>query len=283
VKSRRGVTGRLWPDLIGSPVIVGAPLERGTAAVQPGGEAFRFPGTLRTAVLVIHGWSGSPYETRPLGEALADRGFPVLGLRLPGHGTDPREMHAYRRGDWLGAAREALNELIDEGHRVVIFGQSMGGLIAMTLAMEMVGRPELVGIATMGAPVWIIGPHTRALGHIRRVWPPGQPIIDIQDPTHRGTIVNYRAVHLQSVTDLLYFSGWVRRRLGQIKQPILIGQGRLDRVVLPANGKIIYDRVGSEDRTLHYYERSGHIVPLDYDAPEAFAHIADFALRVGRD
>ena len=40
-------------------------------------------------VLLLHGMSDSPYSLRALGEGLNDRGFRVVGLRLPGHGTAP--------------------------------------------------------------------------------------------------------------------------------------------------------------------------------------------------
>ncbi|MGE5153355.1 MAG: alpha/beta hydrolase, partial [Bdellovibrio bacteriovorus] len=40
-------------------------------------------------VLLLHGMSDGPYSLRALGEALAKRGYRVLGLRMPGHGTAP--------------------------------------------------------------------------------------------------------------------------------------------------------------------------------------------------
>ena len=46
----------------------------------------------RAAVLLLHGFTGSPWEVRPLGESLAARGFHVLAPQLPGHGTTPEAM-----------------------------------------------------------------------------------------------------------------------------------------------------------------------------------------------
>ena len=40
-------------------------------------------------VLLLHGLTDSPYSLRALGEALHAKGYQVLGLRLPGHGTAP--------------------------------------------------------------------------------------------------------------------------------------------------------------------------------------------------
>jgi hypothetical protein len=42
-------------------------------------------------VLLLHGMTDSPYSLRALGDALNRRGYWVLGLRLPGHGTVPQD------------------------------------------------------------------------------------------------------------------------------------------------------------------------------------------------
>ena len=40
------------------------------------------------AVLLMHGFTGSPAHMRKLGEALHARGFAVRGILLPGHGGE---------------------------------------------------------------------------------------------------------------------------------------------------------------------------------------------------
>ena len=39
--------------------------------------------------LLIHGLTDSPYSLRRAAQILNDRGFTVVGIRLPGHGTTP--------------------------------------------------------------------------------------------------------------------------------------------------------------------------------------------------
>ena len=41
------------------------------------------------AVLCLHGLTGTPYEVRPLGEALARAGIRAVGPALPGHNETP--------------------------------------------------------------------------------------------------------------------------------------------------------------------------------------------------
>ena len=52
---------------------------------------FYFKGN-NTGVLLIHGFTGTPYEMRFLGEFLRDKGCTVRGILLKGHGTTLKDM-----------------------------------------------------------------------------------------------------------------------------------------------------------------------------------------------
>jgi hypothetical protein len=47
------------------------------------------PDRPRGGAVLLHGLSDSPYSVRALAELLYVRGYWVVGLRLPGHGTAP--------------------------------------------------------------------------------------------------------------------------------------------------------------------------------------------------
>src|SRR5207247_2364206 len=66
-------------------------------------DAFSLPGSRPLGCLLVHGFTGTPEEMRPLGEALAARGFPVYGVRLAGHGTDVAEPARTRWTDWFAS------------------------------------------------------------------------------------------------------------------------------------------------------------------------------------
>jgi hypothetical protein len=62
-------------------------------------------------VLLLHGMSDSPYSLRALGEALHARGYHVVGLRLPGHGTSPAGLRTVSVPDMAAAVRLAMDHL----------------------------------------------------------------------------------------------------------------------------------------------------------------------------
>jgi alpha-beta hydrolase superfamily lysophospholipase len=96
-------------------------------AVQPKG-----------AVLLLHGLTDSPYSMRALAAVFAARGWYVVGLRLPGHGTAPVALTRVTWQDWAAATRLAAKHLRTKtGPDVplVIVGYSTGAALAVEYAL----------------------------------------------------------------------------------------------------------------------------------------------------
>jgi carboxylesterase len=64
----------------------------------PRGEPFFYKGGT-TGCLLVHGFTGTPDEMRPLGKHLSDNGFTALGIRLFAHSTKPADMTRARWQD----------------------------------------------------------------------------------------------------------------------------------------------------------------------------------------
>ena len=122
--------------------------------VMPGAEAWSASGhgeRAQVSLLLVHGFTGNPCSMKPLGEALASRGFGVEVIRLPGHGTDWRDMRSTRYADWRAHAEKALLTLAGSGARVVLVGLSMGATLALDLGSAHSDR--VAGIVSINAAV----------------------------------------------------------------------------------------------------------------------------------
>ena len=64
-------------------------------------QSFYFEGTNGKAVLLVHGWTSTPYELRRLGKYLNENGYTVYAPQLKGHGTIPKDLEQVRWTDWL--------------------------------------------------------------------------------------------------------------------------------------------------------------------------------------
>lgn len=95
-------------------------------------------------VLLLHGLGGTPAWMRPWGEYLADHGYRISVPRLPGHGTTWQQLGSTRWTDWYACADQALTELTRCCDAVAVAGLSMGGALALRLALERPGEVSAI-------------------------------------------------------------------------------------------------------------------------------------------
>lgn len=252
-----------------------------------GAEPLSSPGTGERGeigVVLVHGFTGNPIATRPLGQRLASEGYSVEVLLLPGHGTSHRDLGRTRYGDWFGAVQRAVEHLRRTCPTIVVVGHSMGGTLALDLASR---RAHLVdGLA-------VINPQVRdpeqALARVARVlqyvvpYVPrdlaGLPTDDICKPGVREG--SYPVVSARAAQSLVAELPRIRAQLAELHQPLLAVWSTRDHTVPPRNTATLLELVGSEDvRTLEL-ERSYHCPMLDYDAERLEQAVTDFVGEVG--
>lgn len=92
----------------------------------------------RGGVLLLHGMSDSPYSLRTLGKALRQKGYWVVGMRMPGHGTAPSGLRYISRHDMASAVRIGMSHLDKKvnGKPVHIIGYSTGAPLSLEFALD---------------------------------------------------------------------------------------------------------------------------------------------------
>jgi len=96
-------------------------------------------GTPRGAVVLLHGLTDSPYSLRHIAGLYRDRGFVVVAIRMPGHGTVPSGLTHVAWEDWSEATRLAVREArrrVAAPLPLHIVGFSNGGALAMKYALD---------------------------------------------------------------------------------------------------------------------------------------------------
>ena len=97
------------------------------------------PDKIRAGALLLHGLTDSPYSLRRVAEVLRARGFYVLGLRLPGHGTIPGALTQVKWEDWVAASRigaRHVRDRIGPDLPFVLAGYSNGGGLSVKYALD---------------------------------------------------------------------------------------------------------------------------------------------------
>ncbi|MFP6640562.1 MAG: alpha/beta fold hydrolase [Myxococcota bacterium] len=226
------------------------------------------------AALCVHGLTGTPYEVRPLAEALVQRGIRARGPVLPGHDSTPEELARTSFVQWVEAVEAEFRRLRSEHAQVFLVGLSLGGL----LCLELASREPVDALAVVGTPLALRKPIPQLVGVFKRFLKmlDKSQGSDIRDPAARERQPGYKRMPLDSVHELVRLQRKVRPALQAIRAPTLVAHGRLDRTANPADAGRIYRSLGSREKELYYCEASGHVVTVDWDG-EALAHrVADF-------
>jgi alpha-beta hydrolase superfamily lysophospholipase len=135
-----------------------------TFVLQPEGEPIG-------GVLLLHGLTDSPYSLRSIGQALVARGYRVVGLRLPGHGTAPSGLLTFEVEDLQAATKLAMRDLratLGPARPIHMVGYSNGAALAVSYALDAREHRELprpAGLVLISPAIGIT--RLAAIGRIR--------------------------------------------------------------------------------------------------------------------
>jgi carboxylesterase len=226
------------------------------------------------AVLLIHGFTGTPYEMRFLGEALAARGLRAVGPLLPGHGADAAALNRTTARDWLAAVERARAAVAP----VAIVGLSLGGLLALELARA---HPELEALCVLGTPLWL--PRTtvllaRTAARVARAVPKlgGS---DIRDRGVKASFPSLAQFPLAALGSLIDFMPAVRARVPEITVPALVMHAERDHVAPFGCALELHDRLGAADKRFVALAQSFHIITVDVERDRVAREVGDFIMK----
>ena len=212
-------------------------------------------------VLLIHGFTGSPAEMRPMGRYLHDRGLTVSAPLLPGHGTKVEDLNEVSWHEWTAAVEQALADLQGRCPHAFVAGLSMGGLLTLYLASR---HPELPGITTYAAALDI--------SEWRR---PFAPVLKLvvktvskeeehwADPQAEELLWSYDAWPVGGTLELFRLRDHVQESLPRITCPALIMYSTADSSVTPMAADMVMESIASEDKEVVRMDECGHVMTVD--------------------
>ncbi|SDQ33420.1 carboxylesterase [Quadrisphaera sp. DSM 44207] len=244
--------------------------------VLPGAEPFSADGGDR-AVLLCHGFTGSPQGLRPWAQDLADAGLTVRLPRLPGHGTTWQEMARTGWDDWVAAVAAELAALRARGCTTVVGGLSMGGALALRLAADHPG--DVAGLVLVNPSVRQGARERLAVPVLRRLVASAPGVggdLRVRDVAELA----YDRVPLGSLHTFQRASRELVRDLHRVVAPLVLLRSAVDHVVPPSSSALVLSSVSSTDVREHVLADSYHVATLDHDAPAISATTLDLVRRV---
>lgn len=194
----------------------------------------------RGSLLMVHGFSASPWEVRQTAEELAAEGWETLAVRLPGHGSSSEELAKCTLEDWEAAVMAGYELLIPAGPPVGL-GVSTGALLLAQLATQ---RP-LAGLILLSPFLRLrhrLAPWAGLLRHLR-------PYQEVEVPV-RLQRYYYRRRPLAAIHQLNRLLQRLPQLLRQITIPALIVNGQGDQTIDLSSAQELAALIGSRESTV---------------------------------
>ena len=213
-------------------------------------------------VVMVHGFLASPAELRGFAEKLRSEGYPVIGVRLKGHGTSPWDLRGRSWRDWLNSVSRGYRIMQAFAERICLVGFSTGGALSLILAAERLDR--LAGVAAVCAPLkfrnrnLVFVPLIHGANKLVRWVSSFEGVMPFRPNESEHPDVNYRNMPVRGLYELRLMADELKRRLKDIQCPATILQSTGDQVVNPKSGKRILDRLGSGEKNLHMVASDHH-------------------------
>jgi alpha-beta hydrolase superfamily lysophospholipase len=243
-------------------------------------------GDPKTILLIVHGLAEHSGRYVNLVDYFVPRGLAVYIFDQRGHGrSEGRRGYVARFEDYL-VDLKIFSDMVRRQHpgiKTFMVGHSIGGTVAVGYVAQ--HQQELAGLILSGATLKMADSPSAALIALARVLSfitpkMGMRVIDA------SAISRDKAVVDAYINDPMVYRGKISARLGaelinimaklpgqmaEIRLPLLIMQGTADRLSHPAGSQMLYERVGSPDKTLKLYEGFYHEIFNEPGHEQVFA------------
>ena len=234
----------------------------------------------RAVILISHGLAEHSGRYMNVVSRFVPLGYAVYSLDHLGHGrSDGRRVYVRQFANYTDVLGNYLAMIgkWQPGRRIFLLGHSMGALVAASLLLDY--QSAFTGAILSGPSVVVPKNVSRSTIAIARLLSTLAPTIGLMGLDATG-VSRDPAVVRAYIDDPLVYKGKTTARLAyelvktmqrvtakasRMTLPMMILQGGADRLVDPDGARMLYDTIGSSDKTLKIYDGLYHEV---YNEPE---------------
>ncbi len=225
-------------------------------------------------IILVHGFTATPVEVKPLANALAYEGYSVFAPLLPGHNTTPDDLNNTVWQDWIDYVDPIVDDFLHKYKSVFIGGESLGAIIACYLASK---YTKLNGIL-LYSPALIVKNLflSRYMRFFKKYIHKSSASEDDSQIDGIFPWKGYRVNPSRAAFQLFLLQQEVKKRLSQIDQPMLIFRGLQDKTIDQAGIDWIINHVSSTSKEVFDLLQSGHCLILEKEHDFVFKQSIKF-------
>jgi acylglycerol lipase len=248
--------------------------------------SFRPSGKTRGLFVIVPGFNSHSGYYQWVAEQFMASGLAVYALDLRGRGkSDGERFYTQKFADYVSdvAIVMEMAKSREAGLPVFLLGHSAGGVVSCLYALE--HQPELAGLICesfafqVPAPDFAlavfkglshVAPHAHVL-HLKNEYFSRDP--KIVQAMNDDPLIAHETQPTQTLAEMVRADERLKKDFPLITLPVLIIHGTADKATKPSGSQLFYDKAGSTDKTLKFYEGHFHDLLNDIDKEVVMADI----------
>jgi alpha-beta hydrolase superfamily lysophospholipase len=246
-------------------------------------------GMARGVVVISHGLNAHSGLYRWAAEQFTTNGLAVYALDHRGRGhSDGERFFVKKFSDWTRDLATFIDfvKTREKGLPIFLLGHSAGGVIACGYALE--HQDELAGLICEDFAYQVPGPEialaiVKGISHVA----PHAHVLKLKnedfsrDPAvvaalNADPLIANEAQPSETIAELVRADQLLEKSFGRLTLPLLIMHGTADKVTKPSGSKEFFERAGSSDKTLKFYEGHFHDLLADVGKEQVMADILEW-------
>ena len=228
----------------------------------------------RATIVISHGAGEHSGRYERVAEHLVAQGYAVYAVDHRGHGRSAGRRALVDRIDNAASDLDQLVELARREHPgapVFMLGHSLGATIALCYALR--HQDKLAGLILSGpvAVVELPPAPQRAIARALSAIAPWLPVLAL-DPANvsrdqreveayrSDPLVHHAKLPVRTVTEIAAATEGFPAQVPALTLPLLLVHGSDDRLAPVQGSRMVHERAGSQDKTLHVYDGLYHEV-----------------------
>ena len=248
--------------------------------------AWRPDATPRGVVVIVPGFNSHSGYYAWVAEQFVARGIAVYAIDLRGRGkSDGERFYVEHFADYVSDVHALVTHARanDRGLPLFVLGHSAGGVVACMYALE--HQADLTGLICESFAFKVPAPdfalavfkgiaHVAPHAHLLRLKNEDfSRDASIVAAMNADPLIDNEAQPTQTLAEMVRADEHLEKSFGQMRLPVMILHGTLDKATTPSGSQQFFDTVGSRDKTLKLYEGAYHDLLNDTDRARVMADI----------